>query len=124
MYGDICASLVVAWICRRVPFSDGTPASRARAMFRAGRSSGRPSRLLRSVSVTNSSSSLPTCDEEPIATDPAAFSGVSGPADPPLKNSGGLRNAFSRGSELSDFAPNGSTLVRATVSSSMECPKR
>ena len=43
-----------------VEISEGTPASRARVMLMAGRSSGRPSRLFRSVSVTNSSSSLPT----------------------------------------------------------------
>ena len=66
MYGASWPSFVCAKICRRNSFSGGMPASRARVMLIVGRSSGRPSRLLRSVSVTNSSSSLPTWSDEPI----------------------------------------------------------
>ncbi len=40
------------------------------------------------------------------------------------KNAGGLRNASSSFSELSVFVPSAATFVRATSSSSIECPKR
>ena len=52
------------------------PASRPRAMLMAGRSSGRPSRLLRTASVTNSSISLPTWRVTPRTMAPVASSGV------------------------------------------------
>ena len=45
---------------RRAALSDGTPVSRPRARLMVARSSGRPSRLLRSALVTNSSIWLPT----------------------------------------------------------------
>ena len=57
---------------RRAAFSDGTPASRPRARLMVARSSGRPSRLLRSALVTNSSISLPTCRVMPRMMLPAA----------------------------------------------------
>ena len=41
-----------------------------------------------------------------------------------LKNIGGLRNAVSNDSDLSVALPAASTVLRATVSSSIECPKR
>jgi hypothetical protein len=75
-YGCSALSLVCRWISLRKLFSDGTPASRARVMLIVGRSSGRPSRLLRSASATNSSSSLPIWSDMPMAIAPAACSGV------------------------------------------------
>ena len=42
------------------------PSLRARVMLIAGRSNGRPSRLLRRVLVTNSSISLPTWSDMPM----------------------------------------------------------
>ncbi len=94
-------------------------------MLIAARSMGRPSRLLRRVSVTNSSISLPTWSEDPISTLPAACAGVRVPVAPPAKYSGGLRNAVSSGIESSVTAPlAGSSVFRATVSSSMEWPNR
>ena len=83
---------------------------------------------MRRVSVTNSSSSLPTWSEDPITIAPAACSGVYFGAFGSVwllsKYSGGLRNALSSGSELSCTVPFGSTTLRATSSSSIECPKR
>ena len=85
-------------------------------MFSVAKSSGKPSRLLRSVSTMNSSSSLPTWSDEPITMLPAAASGLSVPAVPPLKNAGGFKKPLSNGIELSDP----SALVRAMSSSSIE----
>ena len=51
-------------------------------MLIVGRSSGRPSRLLRRVSVTNSSISLPVWSEEPMKTLPAPAAASSVPARP------------------------------------------
>src|SRR4051812_376931 len=94
-------------------------------MLIVGRSRGRPSRLLRRVSVTNSSSSLPTWSDDPMTMLPAACSGVYGVAVLLLKYSGGFRNALSSGSELSVVTKvAGSSSRRATVSSSIECPNR
>src|SRR4051794_1764395 len=125
VYGVSCPSFVLANNCRRRLLSGGTPASRARAMLIVARSRGRPSRLLRSVSVTNSSSSLPTWSDDPMTMLPAACSGVYGVAVLLLKYSGGVRKALSSGSELSVVARvAGSSSRRATVSSSIECPKR
>ena len=100
--------------------SGGTPASRARAMLIVGRSSGRPSRLLRRVSVTNSSSSLPTWSDEPMTMRAGGLLGrvlrrVSGRVWPLLKYSGGLRNAVSSGSELSCFVPFGVDVLARDV---------
>jgi hypothetical protein len=89
-------------------------------MLIVGRSSGRPSKLLRRVSVTNSSISLPVWSVIPIAMDPAASSGVSCPAVPPSLNAGGLRKPESNGMLFSDP----SAFVRAIVSVSIECPNR
>ena len=44
----------------------GMPSLRPRAMLIAGRSSGRPTSVLRTDEVTNSSSSLPTCFDRPL----------------------------------------------------------
>ncbi len=79
--------------------------------------------MLRRVSVTNSSSSLPVWSDEPMTMAPAAASGVYVLA-PLWKNSGGLRNPLSSDTELSTLAPEASTFSRATVSSSIEWPKR
>ncbi|CAB4822208.1 unannotated protein [freshwater metagenome] len=57
---------------RRAPFSEAIPVSRPRTRFSVARSSGRPSSRLRSVSVTNSSISLPIWYVMPRATEPAA----------------------------------------------------
>ena len=110
--------MVCAKSCRRVSLSEGTPASRARAMLIEGRSSGRPSRLLRRVSVTNSSISLPVWSEEPSSTEPAPAPACT--PDAPdrresLKNSGGFRNAVSNGSELSVFVPSGVLVLPSHV---------
>ena len=59
---------------RRAALSDGTPVSRPRARLMVARSSGRPSRLLRSALVTNSSISLPTWRVMPRMMAPAAIS--------------------------------------------------
>ena len=105
---------------RRAPLRPGMPVSRARAMLIVARSRGSPSRLLRSASVTNSSIWLPTWRDMPRTTAPAAWSGVNVPAVPPLKNSGGSRKASM--SPMSLLLP--SAFFRATVSVSMEWPKR
>ena len=136
VYGASEASLVLALISRRTSFSGGMPSLRARAMLIAGRSSGRPSRLLRSVSVTNSSISLPVWSDEPITIGAdrlprrvrRAIRVPGSRVDRRVsKNSGGFRNAVSSGSELSFSVVEPSALwmlVRATVSSSIEWPKR
>ena len=91
------------------------PSERPRAMLIVAKSRGRPSRLLRSVSVTNSSSSLPTSSDIPMMMLPAASSEVSGPAVPPLVYSGGLRNPLS--SEMSLVLPRMSSAVPSAKSS-------
>ncbi|MCY1284044.1 hypothetical protein D9M70_329370 [compost metagenome] len=91
--------------------------SRPRAILIAARSSGRPSRLLRSAPVTNSSISLPSWRVVPRTMAPAACSGVSVPF---WSNSSGLRNASIRPISLeTKFG-----LRRSMVSSSIEWPRR
>jgi hypothetical protein len=116
LYGFNAELFVSAKNCLRASFSDGTPASRARAMLIAARSSGRPSRLLRSAPVTNSSISLPTCRDMPRKTLPAAASGEEYPA----LYAGGLRKAWI--SERLFEVP--SAFFRSTVSVSIEWPNR
>src|SRR5262245_16706416 len=58
------------------------PSLRPRAILIAGRSSGRPTRVLRTDEVTNSSSSLPTCFERPLMRLPAASAAVNDPFIP------------------------------------------
>ena len=58
---------------------------------------------MRSVSVTNSSSSLPTWSDIPMMTLPAASSEVSWPSGPPSVYAIGLRNPSS--SEMSLLVP-------------------
>ncbi len=77
VYGFSEDSPVSAYNWVRRLLSEGTPVSCPRAMLRAARSRGRPSTLLRSVLVTNSSSSAPTWSVMPMAMLPAACSGVS-----------------------------------------------
>ena len=72
------------------------PASRPRAMLIAARSSGRPSRLLRSASVTNSSISLPTWRVTPRTMAPAASSGVRAARGEGERVEEGLRSGRSR----------------------------
>src|SRR5262249_3840582 len=48
-------------------------------MLIAGRSSGRPTRVLRTDEVTNSSSSLATCFDRPLISVPAACAALSDP---------------------------------------------
>lgn len=76
--------------------------------------------MLRSVSVTNSSSSFPVWSDMPITMLPAACAGLRSPADPPSVYAGGFRNP-SR-SEMSLLDPFG--FVREIVSVSMEWPNR
>ncbi|MCY1496690.1 hypothetical protein D9M68_306310 [compost metagenome] len=92
------------------------PVSRPRAMLMVARSSGRPSRLLRRASVTNSSISLPCWRVVPRMMAPAACSGVR----PLLANSSGLRKAATR--PISLLAKLESR--RSISSVSMEWPKR
>ncbi|MNX70978.1 hypothetical protein BSF40_50270 [Pseudomonas sp. ACN5] len=92
MYGLSWLSPVDAYISRRASFKVGMPVSRPRARFRAGKSSGRPSRLLRKASVTNSSISLPTWRVTPRMIAPAASSAVA----PLPANASGLRKAAIR----------------------------
>ena len=66
----------------RASFSEGTPVSRPRARLMVARSSGRPSRLLRSALVTNSSISLPTWRVMPRMMAPAAMSSSMSPSAP------------------------------------------
>ncbi|MNE48240.1 hypothetical protein D3C80_1426900 [compost metagenome] len=101
------------------------PVSRPRAMFSAGRSSGRPSRLLRSASVTNSSISLPSWRVTPRMIAPAASSAVA----PLPANASGLRKAAIRPSCWSGLSGSADTGLndgskRSTVSVSIEWPKR
>ena len=105
---------------RRTSLSGAMPSLRARVMFRVARSRGRPTRLLRSASVTNSSISSPRWFTMPRMTAPAPALASSTPAVPPSVKAIGLRNASIR--EMSFFEP--SALVRATVSVSIEWPKR
>ena len=88
--------IVIEFAPRRV--EDGMPVSRPRAMLMVARSSGRPSRLLRSASVTNSSISLPSWRVVPRTMAPAASSGVG----PLAANASGLRNASIRPISLVD----------------------
>ncbi|MNZ44331.1 hypothetical protein D3C78_619610 [compost metagenome] len=94
----------------------GMPVSRPRARLIAARSSGRPSRLLRSASVTNSSISLPSWRVVPRTMAPAASSALS----PPSAKASGLRKASIRPISLDTKL--GSR--RSTVSVSIEWPKR
>ena len=60
-----------------------------------------------------------------MSTLPAACCGVRVPVAPPAKYSGGFKNAVSRGTDSSLVVPVvGFAVVRATSSSSIECPKR
>jgi hypothetical protein len=95
----------------------GAPVSRARAMFKAARSSGKPTRLLRSASLMNSSISLPTWRDMPRTTSPIASASSMVPS---LSNATGLRKAWI--SPMSSAASSPSS--RATVSVSIEWPKR
>ena len=79
-YGRSAELLVSAKNSRRAAFSDGTPVSRPRAMLIAARSSGRPTRLLRSASVTNSSISLPTWRVMPRTIGAGRLLGVIAPS--------------------------------------------
>src|SRR5205814_1661182 len=74
----------------------------------------------RSEEVTNSSSSFPIWRTVPRMMEPAASAAVSGPAGPPSLYKAGLRNAVSRRTSLTDP----STLVRPTLSGSIEWPRR
>ncbi|MNF74404.1 hypothetical protein D3C84_564340 [compost metagenome] len=107
----------------RAALSDGTPVSRPRARLMVGRSSGRPSRLLRRASVTNSSISLPVCRVMPRTMAPAAWSALTVTVPVPLLswlNASGLRKASISPMELSlKFGSK-----RSTVSVSIEWPKR
>jgi hypothetical protein len=86
-------------------------------MFSVARSSGRPTRLLRSASTMNSSISLPTWRDMPRMMLPMASASVSVPF---MVNSTGFRKAWIRPMSLD--ASVGSR--RATVSVSIEWPKR
>ncbi|MNR22250.1 hypothetical protein D3C85_1391930 [compost metagenome] len=84
-------------------------------MLMAPRSSGSPTRLLRSAPVMNSSISLPTCRVMPRMMAPAAASASSA-----LPNSTGLRKAW-----IKPMSPLCMLMSRrSTVSFSMEWPKR
>ena len=120
VYGWSCESLVRLKSWRRNTFSAGTPSERARAMLTVARSSGRPSRLFRSVSVVNSSSSLPTWSDMPMMMLPAASAADSLPPAPLSVYDGGFRNPSS--SEMSLWLP--SVFSREIVSVSIEWPKR
>ncbi len=120
MYGASWPSWVVSKSWRRNTLSVGTPSERARAMLSVARSSGRPSRLLRSVSTMNSSISLPGWSDIPIRMPPAAFSEVSVAPLASRLNSGGLRKPSSSGREYCRPALS----LRAMVSVSIEWPKR
>ena len=89
-------------------------------MLIVARSSGRPSRLLRRAPVTNSSISLPTWRVMPRTIEPAAASGLSVPAGPPSLKASGLRKPSISPMSLSEP----SAFLRATVSVSIEWPKR
>src|SRR3982750_37908 len=65
-YGWNAEFLVWANSCLRAEFRLGMPSLRPRARLIAGRSSGRPTSVLRTDEVTNSSSSFPTCFDRPL----------------------------------------------------------
>jgi hypothetical protein len=117
VYGRRRPSPVRSDTARRKVLSDGIPSDRPRAMLIAARSIGRPSRLSRSVSVMNSSSSLPTWSVMPMTTSAAACAGVS---RPPSVYAPGLRKPSSSVIEWSEP----SARVRAMVSVSIEWPNR
>ncbi|MNI02684.1 hypothetical protein D3C73_555700 [compost metagenome] len=106
-------------------FSDGIPVSRPRARLIAARSSGRPSRLLRSASVTNSSISLPTWRVMPRMIAPAATSASWSM----LAKASGFKNAWIR--PIGAGSPSSLTKTcwncgssTSICSVSIECPKR
>src|SRR5262249_16483045 len=78
-YGVSAEFFVCANSSRRAGFRPGMPAVRRGGILMAGRGSGRPTRVLRTDEVTNSSSSLPTCFERPLIRLPAACAAVSVP---------------------------------------------
>ena len=84
--------MVFSKISRRASFSEGMPVSRARVMFSAARSSGRPTRLLRSAEVVNSSISLPVWRDMPRRMAPAAAAAST----PAASKASGLRKASIR----------------------------
>ncbi|MCY1296700.1 hypothetical protein D9M69_371690 [compost metagenome] len=93
----------------------------------AARSSGRPTRLLRRASVTNSSISLPTVRVSPRTMAPAASSALG----PLAAYARGLRKAAIRPICWSLVGCSGSTVTglklgskRSMVSVSIEWPKR
>ena len=97
----------------------GIPVSRARAMLSVGKSNGKPTRLLRSASVTNSSISLPVWRDKPRMMAPVAASTLT--CTPPnTSNASGFRKAA--------IKPCGSAFmskpIRSTDSFNMEWPKR
>jgi hypothetical protein len=89
-------------------------------MLIVARSSGRPTRLLRSAPVTNSSISLPRWRVMPRTIEPAAASGESVLPAPSSLKASGFRNPSM--SPMSASVP--SAFVRATSSVSIEWPKR
>ena len=102
------------------------PVSRPRAMLSTARSSGVPSRLLRSASVTNSSIWLPTVRVTPRTMAPVASAGVG-----PLA---AIRQRVEEGRDQAELligvggfgSPTTLKLgsKRSTVSVSIEWPKR
>ncbi|MDT4885136.1 hypothetical protein FQZ97_1213450 [compost metagenome] len=82
------------------------------------RSSGKPRRLLRRASVTNSSISLPVCRVMPRTILPAASSADRTPLS---LNASGFRKASIRSMLPASLK---SVSSRSTVSVSMEWPKR
>src|SRR5262249_61644835 len=109
------------------------PSLRPRAMLIAGRSRGRPTRLLRTEEVTNSSSSLPTCLTRPLISVPAACGAVNDPLVTPLVGGGspgarlydsGLRNALNRRIGTVVVVPSGFCIWPLRNSGSIEAPSR
>ncbi len=117
VYGVSWLSPVISKNSARAAFSDGIPVSRPRARLMEARSSGRPSRLLRSASVLNSSMALPIWRVVPRTMAPAASSGVRVSS---WSNASGLRKASI--SPISLDTKLGSS--RSISSSSIEWPKR
>ena len=117
--GSSWLSPVAAKNAARASLKLGMPVSRARAMFNVGKSSGKPTKLLRRASVTNSSISLPVWRVSPRMTAPVAAA-VSTCTPPSVSNARGLRKAA--------INPCGSSVIlkssRSTDSFSIECPKR
>ena len=92
------------------------PVSRPLAKLMVAKSKGKPNKLFRKDSVTNSSISLPTCLTIPAAMAPAAMFGVA----PLATNSKGFKKAWIK--PISLVVP--SALVLPIMSVNIVWPKR